>query len=94
MRAGGARLKSGLSDDRKNSFPRKKYWGLRRVADGEIETRVWSFKGHVDFVSSYVALWTLFISFPKFRQPLCAVFNMPALMEEKQDGTLSTQGII
>lgn len=50
MRAGGARLNSGLADDRKNRvFPEKKYWGLRRVADGEIETRVWSFKGHIDF---------------------------------------------
>lgn len=56
MRAGGARLNSGLADDRKNRVFPEKNWGLCRVADGEIETRVWSFEGHVDFVSSYVAL--------------------------------------
>lgn len=70
----------------KTGFPqKKKYWGLRRVADGEIETRVWSFKGHVDFASSYVALWTLFHGLPKFKRPLRAVFNMFAPKEEKQD---------
>lgn len=73
----------------KKQFSQKKnYWGLHRVADGEIETRVWSFQGHVDFASSYVALWTLFNSFPKFKRSHCAMFNTPALMEEKQDWTL------
>lgn len=37
MKAGGARLNSGLADDRKNRVFPEKNWGLRRVADGEIE---------------------------------------------------------
>lgn len=85
MRAGGARPNSGLADDRKNRVFPEKTWGLRRVADGEIETRVWSFKGHVDFVSSYVALQTLYNGLPQCKRPHCAMSNTPEPMEEKQD---------
>lgn len=85
MRAGGARPNSGLVDDRKNRVFPEKNWGLRRVADGEIKTRVWSFKGHVDFASSYVALRTLYNGLPQFKRPHCAMSNTPEPMEEKQD---------
>ena len=80
MRAGGARPNSGLADGRKTrAFPEKIVgfmqggWCL-----GETETRIWSFKGHVDFASSYLALWTLFNSLPKLKQPHLVTFNMLA----------------
>lgn len=38
------------------------------------------FNEHVDFASSYLALWTLFNSFPKLKRPHLATFRMLTLM--------------
>lgn len=61
---------------------------------GEIETRLWSLKGHVDFASSYLALWTLLNSLCKLKWQCLAIFNMLAPVKGKQNWTLNAESII